>query len=1514
MCIRKGDIVAENVTTKVNIDITDLKKNITEANRKIKLINAQFKESTAGMEKWSKNANGLSAKIKQQKDLIEQEKIKLKSLEEQHKRVADAEGENSKGAEDLSLKIMNQKAKIAQAEAAVVRYSDNLGKLKEEQKKSATEAEIQNSKFGKLRQQITDQEDQLKTLKERYQSAILEFGKSSKEAKTLAKEIGNLSGDLKKNQSIMEKTEEKADNLDRSLEDNEKDTKKVAEGFTTLKGTLSNLVAIGIAQAVQGLKDLASAAKEAYQDYDEGADNVVTATGATGEAADKLRSNYSNVAKSVIGDLSSMGGTLGEVNTRFEFTGKKLEDTTERFIKFGKITNTDATEAVRLVSRAMGDANIKSSKYADLLDQLAVASQASGISVSTLTENLTKYGAPMRELGFSTKESIALFAQWEKAGVNTEIAFSGMKKAISNWSKSGKDAKKEFKKTMDEIAKCPNKTKAAKKAIEAFGAKAGPDMADAIKGGRFEYNKFVKLLEKSEGSVENTYNETEDGFDKVKLAIQKGKVEMGEFMAELLTKYEPQITEFAGKAIEKLKEGATWIAENTDEVKTIGTVLASVFAVSKIAKLASGVKNIVTTFISLKKVIMEATVVQQGLNAAQAASPTGLVIAGATGLVGILGTLAVKSAVATDETENLTEAQQKEKEEIDELIKKHKKTRDSVKEMKDEYEDLRKTREKTVSEATSEFSYYQDLKKELDDIVGKNGEVKKGQEDRAKFIVSTFKEKLGIEIKMHGKIIKKYKEQRKEIDKLIAKKREETIASAYNEEYTEALKKKQSSYTNKKQAEEDLEETNKKLKDAEKKLRDIEEEREKETSKIWARTEGHGREYSDAVKKYEKKVKEAKDEVKRLTGEQEKNKKTLKDADDTMEKYNVTIANYANYQSAALSGNAKKSMIALEKLTIGFKNAETSSEKSLKAQEKNVKKTYDRMQKDFKEGKNGVTKENVELYKTLWEDSKKELDKLAPKAKEAAKKTGKEAKKGLEETDVKSSGEKKSKEYAHGLELGKNKAGKSAKKIGKEIKKEFKKIKTVKDGENFVQGLIDGMESNKKNASLVKAVTAVANTALDGLKKRLDEHSPSRKTRQMGVFFTKGFSKGIEDAYKDVEKAVATLAKRSMKKLRQANKNGSYEEAGEKVSELFEKGIEKQEKRAEKAVKALVNRAVKTAKKGTKSDKLKKGFSDLGEKMISSFDTAFSKAAEKATERVKSKIESLTAAAQEKYDAIKDLQDDLEKRLSDGDIYHEDDAGNVVLTDFKSETAKIIQFGKNMESLKGKLSSELMAEIAELDTEAGLKLTNKLLSLNSADLAAYNKAYTEKLNASKNVANKFYSEQIKKIKDEYSVKLKKVMNGLEDQLDKIGENAMKGFIKGFTSKNKDLSKAVKKLKESLLKDIKRELDIHSPSGVMEKEAGVFIVPGIANGVLKKLPMLKKTMARVSEQITNPMKNAMANANLDIASRGQRLSDQMRQGDTIKNINFYQTNNSPKALSRWEIWRQSKNILGGIQNV
>ena len=157
------------------------------------------------------------------------------------------------------------------------------------------------------------------------------------------------------------------------------------------------------------LAAVGTAAVAAFNQVDDGMDVVISKTGATGETAQQLEEVYRSVGKTVPASFDDIGAAVGEVNTRFGFTGDQLETASTKFLEFSKITGVDTTEGVRLVSRAMSDAGIDTSEYTTVLDQLSKASQASGIEVSTLTENLAKYGAPMRALGFDTQESISIF-------------------------------------------------------------------------------------------------------------------------------------------------------------------------------------------------------------------------------------------------------------------------------------------------------------------------------------------------------------------------------------------------------------------------------------------------------------------------------------------------------------------------------------------------------------------------------------------------------------------------------------------------------------------------------------------------------------------------------------------------------------------------------------------------------------------------------------------------------------------------------------------------------------------------------------------------------------------------------------------------------------------------------------------------------------------------------------------------------------------------------------------------
>ena len=600
----------QNVTTKFKVDISDLKKGISDANKSIKLANAEFKNATAGLDDWSKSADGLTAKIKQQNSIVDAEKKKLDLLKEQLDRLNKSQKDGQKVIDDLNDKYNEAVKEYGAASDEAKKYAKQLSDAQAAQERNAAAAEDLNIK-------ILNQDTNVK-------NAAAQLGKYETALDDLKNGTENAEG--------------ATDKFGKSIDDVNKESKNATqEGLDAFTVALGNLASNVITAVINKLGELGTAVKDAFIEFDEGADNVIKATGATGAAADELTKSYANVSRSVLGDFSDIGDALGEVSTRFGFTGKELEDTTTQFIKFADITGTDAKKAVELVSRAMNNAGIKSENYSEILDQLAKASQTSGIFVDKLAETLTKNGATMRQLGFNTDETIAMLAQFEAAGVNSETALAGLKTAVKNWANEGKNANDEFHNVVDAIRNAPDEISGTQAAFDAFGSKAGTELAEAIRTGKFAYDEYLADLAASQGTVNATYEETQDGADKAKLAVQNMKTTAAELVNNFLEKYSPQIekaieavTKTLDKLAPKVEAGIQWLIDNLPLIEAGVVGIATAFAAWKITGIITAVTTALAGMSAAEVVAAAKTWL---LNAAMAANPIGLVVTAIAALV-----------------------------------------------------------------------------------------------------------------------------------------------------------------------------------------------------------------------------------------------------------------------------------------------------------------------------------------------------------------------------------------------------------------------------------------------------------------------------------------------------------------------------------------------------------------------------------------------------------------------------------------------------------------------------------------------------------------------------------------------------------------------------------------------------------------------------------------------------------------------------------------------------------------
>lgn len=370
------------------------------------------------------------------------------------------------------------------------------------------------------------------------------------------------------------------------------------------------------------------------QKFDEATATIRAGTGATGEALEELNDSFKEVYSKVPQGMDEVSSALADLNTRTGLTGKELEGLTQTMLTLSRICGDDVNSLIASSTRLFGDWGIEMKDATDTMDYLWNVSQSTGIGVDTLAQKMVQFGAPLRQMGFDFETSAALMGKWEKEGVNAELVLSSMRIALGKFANEGiADTNGALMELIDRIQLAGSTGEANALAMDWFGAKAGPDMAAAIREGRFELDDLLTTLNASGETIEAAGKETmtfKDNMALLKNELAVALEPLADMVGTLLVDLIPIFKEFIGHITNAIK----WFSNLDDGTQKM--ILTFVGLAAALGPVLSVVGTVVSAIGGIMTAVSAAMPVITGI---------GTAISGAIGaiswpLVAIVGAIA----------------------------------------------------------------------------------------------------------------------------------------------------------------------------------------------------------------------------------------------------------------------------------------------------------------------------------------------------------------------------------------------------------------------------------------------------------------------------------------------------------------------------------------------------------------------------------------------------------------------------------------------------------------------------------------------------------------------------------------------------------------------------------------------------------------------------------------------------------------------------------------------------------
>ena len=1006
---RKGE-----ASYKYSIDISELKKGITDANRKIKEAQSEFKAASAAMEDWENTTDGLEAKLKSLDKVQEEERNKLVLVEKQLQLTNERYGESSAQATNMRIKLNNQQAALNKVVNEYNKYSQRLDDVRAAEKETTNAAddladglEEANDAAGKTDGYTMAKDvmsnlmsDGIEKVTEKVKDMVLElsgaqtaYNNFSAKTGAVGQEYNDAIDSLYNNAYGSDRTAIAEAMAEVQQQTNEMDSSKL-EDYTAKAMLLEETFGYDVQESMRAVNML----MEQFGVTSDEAFNMLTQASQAGlnKNGDLLDTvnEYSVHYKQLGYSAEEMFNSLQNGTAEGTFSVDKLGDAMKEFGIRTKDTATTTQEGFGLLGYSAGVSAEQIQKaeeeIAKLEKNLSYA-QAEQAGFNEKTSDLTrqKNADKIAEYSDALKAAKRNLNSLKNEGKGASGSIADLQ---ARFAKGGDTAKKATAEVLKKLFSMDDKVKQNQVGVDLFGTMWEDLGVDAI-----------KALTDTQGEI----SKTTDAMEEIKdLKYDDVNTQLTQMWREIETEFVKPVVE---KAIPEIKNGVTWVKSNLPTIvpvlSTIAGIIAGMWTITKVGNFISAITSIAT--------------------------PVGAV----TAVVGALATAIGGVALALQQNNFSLPS------DVQEHI-------DKVNELSDAYNTTHDYIKKAADDNTSKYSYYEGLWDELQKIVDQNGKIKDGYKEHAEFISNELSKAMGKdgEIKIVDGVVQKWKELKNTVDETLKLQQAKSMLSSYEDSYSEAVTKQGSAQDNYNKILSDINAYESQKKQKEQDVENL-------TAQILKTSELDVYKRNNLIAQKA----QAQNDIRRLnevlsSGDNALYTK-LSEAEKVLTGYNAIIENYGRTQEAIINGDANKVQEALTRLKNEFVTADTGTKQTLEAQIQTLTNKYNEMKSASQVEGAKVNEQELSNMKSLIDLAKQELEKYKKATQEKTNATNKSAKKAGEELT-----ESIKKGIQNGIKDGKIKAGADELKnaIDNELNQQeyFKNI-GKKAGEDIINAAIE---------------------------------------------------------------------------------------------------------------------------------------------------------------------------------------------------------------------------------------------------------------------------------------------------------------------------------------------------------------------------------------------------------------------------------------------------------------------------